>query len=140
MPRYAARRVLPAAVDEVWAVLAEPGRFAEWWPGVERVGSTVRRGLAPGALWQIEGANRLSLLRRPELGGTLLVLEVVPHRRLAFQLGEARIDVELELESTEDGQAAATLAVEVPRFTGIGRAFPSQALGKLAELVRSASG
>jgi uncharacterized protein YndB with AHSA1/START domain len=138
LPRYAARRVLPASVDDVWALLAEPERFAEWWPGVEQVEPTVRRAMAPGALWQVEGTNRLSVLRRPQLSGTLLVLDVVPQRRLAFQLSEARIDAELELAETGDGETAATLSVDAPRFSGVGRAFPSQALAKLAGRVRAA--
>lgn len=137
MPRYVARRVLPATVDEVWSVLADVERFADWWLGVDRVEPTVRRAVAPGALWQVEGPNQTALLRRhPQLSGTLLVLDVVPHRRLAFQLSEARVDAELELESTEDEQAAATLAVDAPRFAGVGRSFPSQVLAKLAALVR----
>jgi uncharacterized protein YndB with AHSA1/START domain len=132
--------VLPATVDEVWTVLADAERFADWWPGVDRVESTVRRAVAPGALWQVEGPNRASLLvRRPQLSGTLLVLDVVPQRRLAFQLSEARLEARLELEPTEDDQAAATLTVDAPRFAGVGRAFPSQALASLAALVRPVS-
>ena len=30
MPRYEARRTLPAPVEEVWAVLADPVRWPEW--------------------------------------------------------------------------------------------------------------
>lgn len=138
MPRFAARRVLPATVDDVWSVLSDAERFADWWPGIDRVESTVRRAVAPGALWQVEGPNRQSLLRRgPQLSGTLLVLDVVPQRRLAFQLSEARIDAQLELEATEDDQAAAALSLEAPRFSGVGRTFPSRALASLAALVRS---
>ena len=137
MPRFAARRVLPAAVDEVWSVLADAERLADWWPGIDRVESTVRRAVAPGALWQVEGPNRESLLRRrPQLSGTLLVLDVAPQRRLAFQLSESRIDAELELEAAEDEQTAAALSVDAPRFSGVGRAFPSEALARLAALVR----
>ena len=141
MPRYAARRTLPGTVEHVWAVLADAARFADWWPGIEHVESAVRRAVAPGALWQVEGPSRVSLLRRsPQLSGTLLVLDVVPQRRLAFQLNEARVDAELELETNEDGQAAATLFVEAPRFSGVGRAFPSLALAQLAALVRPRTG
>ncbi|HKC77061.1 MAG TPA: SRPBCC family protein [Gaiellaceae bacterium] len=137
MPQFAARRVLPATLDDVWSVLDDAERFAEWWPGIDRIESTVRRAVAPGALWQVEGPNRQSLFRRgPQLSGTLLVLDVVPPRRLVFQLSEARIDARLELEADEDDQAAATLSVEAPRFSGVGRAFPSQALASLAALVR----
>jgi uncharacterized protein YndB with AHSA1/START domain len=135
LPRYAARRVLPATVEEVWAVLADPERFGEWWPGVVWVQPSVRNALAPGAHWQIEGAMKPSILRRPELTGSLLVLEVETERRLVFQMTGERLDVELDLEPTEDG-AAATLVCEAPRFGGIRRGFPSEALAKLADLVR----
>ena len=141
MPRYAARRTLPGTVEHVWAVLADAARFADWWPGIDHVESAVRRAVAPGALWQVEGPNRVSLLRRsPQLSGTLLVLDVVPQRRLAFHLNEARVGAELELETNEDGQAAATLFVEAARFSGVGRAFPSLALAQLSALVRPRTG
>jgi uncharacterized protein YndB with AHSA1/START domain len=137
LPRYAARRTLPAPAEEVWAVLADPARWPEWWPGLATASPTVRRALAPGALWQIEGSTRPSILRRPLSGGSLLVLDVVPLRRVVFQLTSDRIEVELGLEPAEGGdETAATLIIEAPRFGGIGRAAPSQALSKLAALVR----
>ena len=122
-------------------MLAQPERFAYWWPGIESVEPTVRHALAPGALWRIEGASstKPSLRRRPQMVGNLLVLEVEPPSRLSFQLLAERIDVELGLESTEEDEAAATLVVEVPRFIGVGRTFPSEALTKLAALVRGES-
>jgi hypothetical protein len=49
LPRYEARRTLPAPVEEVWAVLADPARWPEWWPGLVGAAPTVRRALAPGA-------------------------------------------------------------------------------------------
>jgi uncharacterized protein YndB with AHSA1/START domain len=139
LPRYAARRVLPATVDEVWAVLAEPDRFAEWWPGVESV-DPGRRGLVPGGMWRLDGGTpNPSFRRRKQMGGSLLVVEAVPQSRVVFQLMDERIWVELDLEPDEDGQAAATLAVEAQRFSGVGRAFPSEVLAKLAALVRPAA-
>ena len=138
MPRYEARRTLPSPVEAVWDVLAEPARWSEWWPGLVGADPTVRRALAPGALWQLEGTNRPSLFRRPQLGGTLLVLEVVPLRRVAFQLSGERMDVELDLQPVEAGETQATLVVEAPRFGGIRRTFPSQALSGLAALFRPA--
>jgi uncharacterized protein YndB with AHSA1/START domain len=137
LPRYAARRILPAPVATVWDVLAEPARWVEWWPDLVMAESTVRKALAPGALWRIEGANRPSLFRRSLGGGSLLVLDVVPLQRVAFQLSEDRIDVELELEPTAgDDETAAKLAVEAPRLAGIRRTMASDALAKLAALVR----
>jgi hypothetical protein len=120
----------------VWAVLAEPARWSEWWPGLVAAEPTVRRALAPGALWQLEGTERPSFLRRPQLGGTLLVLEVVPLQHIAFQLSGEHTEVELDLEPVEDGETRASLAVDAPRFGGIGRIVPSQALAGLAALVR----
>jgi uncharacterized protein YndB with AHSA1/START domain len=137
LPQYAARRILPGTVDDVWAVLAEPERFAEWWPGIGSVEPTVRRALAPGALWHVEAgrSGRVGFRRQPAVGGNLLVLEVVPPQRLAFQLVSERIDAVLELTPHDDGTHA-TLAVEAPRFSGVRRDFPSQALSRLAALVR----
>ena len=119
-------------------MLAEPERFfADWWPGVAAVEPTVRRALAPGALWHVHGgrSGQVSFRRQPVVGGNLLVLEVVPQRRVAFQLGSERIDAVLELTPHDDG-AEAALTVDAPRFRGIRRDFPSRALSKLAALVR----
>ena len=136
MPRYEARRTLPAPVEDVWAVLADPARWPEWWPGLVGVQSSVRRALAPGAHWQLEGTERPSFRRRPQLGGALLFLEVVPLRRIAFQLTGEHAEVELDLQPVEDGETQATLAVDTPRFGGLGRTASSQALAALAALVR----
>jgi uncharacterized protein YndB with AHSA1/START domain len=139
LPRYAARRVLPASVEDVWAVLAEPERFRDWWPGVVAV-DPGRRGLVPGGLWRVDGGTpKASFRRRPETSGDLLVVEVVPRSRVVFQLMAEGMGVELGIEPDEDGHAAATLAVDARRFTGVGRAFPSEVLANLADLVRPAA-
>ena len=140
MPRYEARRTLPASVEDVWAVLADPARWPEWWPGLVGADPSVRRALAPGAHWQLEGTERPSFRRRPQLGGSLLVLEVAPLRRVAFQLTGEHAEVELDLVPVEVAETQATLAVEAPRFGGMGRNVPSQALAGLAALVRKAPG
>jgi uncharacterized protein YndB with AHSA1/START domain len=137
LPRYEAKRVLPATVDEVWEVLVQPERLAEWWPGIEAV-DPGRRGLVPGGFWRVDGGRTKATFRRqPQTGGDLLVIEVVPRSRVVFQLLTERIDVELGLEPTEDDQAAATLVVEVPWLTGVRKTYPSEALSKLAALVRT---
>jgi uncharacterized protein YndB with AHSA1/START domain len=141
LPRFAAERTLPAPVEAVWEILAEPARWAEWWPDLAAAEPTVRRALAPGALWQIEGTNRPSMFRRPLSGGSLLILEVVPLRRVAFQLPGDRVEVELQLEAAEgEGETVARLAVDAPRFAGFRRTVPSEALAKLAGLVRPSAG
>jgi uncharacterized protein YndB with AHSA1/START domain len=136
LPRFEARRTLPAPIEDVWEVLADPARWPEWWPGLVSAQSSVRRALAPGAHWQLEGTGRPSFRRSPQLGGSLLFLEVVPLQRILFQLTGEHAEVELSLEPVEDGETQARLAVEAPRFGGLGRGFPSQALARLAALVR----
>ena len=120
-------------------MLADPARFAEWWPGVEAV-DPGRRGLVPGGMWRIDpGAPKMSFRRRPEMAGDLLLVEVVPRAKVVFQLTAERMWVELELEPDEDDQAAASLVVEAQRFGGVGRTFPSEVLARLAALVRPAA-
>jgi uncharacterized protein YndB with AHSA1/START domain len=123
-------------VEDVWAVLADPARWPEWWPGLVGAAPSVRRALAPGAHWQLEGTERPSFRRRPQLGGSLLFLEVVPLKHISFQLTGEHAQVELDFERVEDNETQATLAVEAPRFGGIGRSVPSEALAGLAALVR----
>jgi len=136
LPRYEARRTLPAPVEDVWWVLADPARWSEWWPGLVGAEPTVRRALAPGALWRLQGTDRPSFRHRPQLGGTLIVLAVVPLQHVAFQLTGEHAAVELDLEPVEDGATQARLVIEAPRFGGMGRTVPSQALARLADLVR----
>jgi hypothetical protein len=117
-------------------VLEDPVRWPEWWPGLVSVQSSVRRALAPGAHWSLEGTEQPSFRRRPQLGGSLLFLEVVPLTRIAFQMTGEHVEVELDLEPVEDGQTQATLGIDAPRFGGMGRTVGSEALSKLAKLVR----
>jgi uncharacterized protein YndB with AHSA1/START domain len=134
VPRYAASRALDARPEEVWAILADPASFADWWPGVEHV-EAGRQGLAPAARWQLTGPEGPSLLRRPETTGALLVLAVVPPTRLGFQLTGDRVEVELELRALDDGRTEASLVVNAPSLSGFRRRFPGQALARLDALV-----
>jgi uncharacterized protein YndB with AHSA1/START domain len=138
VPRYAARRVLLAPLDDVWGFLAEPYHLADWWPGVSGV-EPDRRGLAPGARWKILGPDKPSLFRKPQAMGTLLVLDVLPRRRLAFQLTGDRIDVELDLRPLEEDRTEVVLAVEGPWLIGMRRSFPHKALQRLHDLVQTAA-
>jgi hypothetical protein len=117
-------------------VLADATRWPEWWPGLVVAQPSVRNALAPGAHWSLEGTERPSFRRRPQLGGSLLVLEVVPLKHVAFQLTGEHAEVELDLVPVEDGETQATLAIESPRFGGLGRTAASEALAALAALVR----
>jgi uncharacterized protein YndB with AHSA1/START domain len=138
LARYAATRELLAPVEDVWAFIADPHNLAKWWPGVAGV-EPDRRGLAPGGRWRVVGPNKPSLLRKPELTGTLLVLAVEPPRRFAFQLTGEHLDVDLRLEETAPDRTAATLTVSGPWLIGLGRSFPRTALARLHALCQTAA-
>ena len=135
MPRFAAERDLLAPIEDVWAFLAEPFHLADWWPGVSGV-QPDRRGVAPGARWQIVGPDQPTFLRRPDAAGVLLILDVVPLRRIAFQLTGQRLDAELELEELERTRTRVRLAVDAP-FLMVKRSFPTLALARLYDLVQT---
>jgi uncharacterized protein YndB with AHSA1/START domain len=134
LPRYAADRILRAPLDDVWAFVVEPFNLPDWFPGVAGV-QPDRRGMAPGARWQVLGPNRPSLLKKPDAAGMLLVIDLVPMRRLAFQLTGQRLEAELELDPLGEGTRAA-LAVDAP-FLTVSRSFPHKALQRLYELVQT---
>ena len=129
MPKVAATRRIDAPRELVWAVVADPERFGDWWPGVASV-EPGRRGLVPGARWRIEGESRGRYLRRPLPAGELLVLAVRIAERVAFQLTGDRIDVELVLRD-DDGGTAAELVLDSPPLIGMRRAFPGSVLRAL---------
>ena len=136
MPRFAADRILLAPLDDVWAFLAEPYNLADWWPGISGV-EPDRRGLAPGARWKVVGPNAPSYFRRPQASGTLVVLEVVPGERFAFQLTGDRIDADLSLRATDEQRTRVTLVVDGPWLVGLKRSFPRHALDRLHALLRT---
>jgi uncharacterized protein YndB with AHSA1/START domain len=135
LPRYAADSTLLAPLEDVWAFLAEPYNLPDWWPGVSGV-EPDRRGLAPGARWKVLGPNEPTLLHKPDAAGTLLVLEVVPMSRIAFQVVAQRVDAELELEDAGEALTEVSLIVDAP-FLAIRRSFPRTALARLYDLVQT---
>jgi uncharacterized protein YndB with AHSA1/START domain len=148
LPRYAADRILLSPPEDVWAFLAEPYHLADWWPGIGGV-EPDRRGLAAGARWQIRGSDVLSnaqvapligpgLLRRPGSSGILLVTDVVPGRRLAFQLVDERIEAELELAGIGHDRTRVELVVDASWFV-LRRSFPRLALVRLYDLVQTSA-
>ena len=137
MPRYAADRTLLAPLEDVWAFLAEPYNLPDWWPGMSGV-EPDRRGLAPGARWKVLGPNEPTLFHKPDAAGTLLVLEVVPMSRIAFQVVSQRVDAELDLKEVADSRTEVSLVVEAP-LLAIRRSFPGKALAALYDLVQTAA-
>jgi uncharacterized protein YndB with AHSA1/START domain len=138
VPTYEATRELLAPRADVWRFLSEPYNLADWWPGISGL-QPDRRGLAPGARWQIVGDNRPSLLRKPNMSGTLLVLAVHPFERLAFHLTGERLDAELTLAEAAPDRTTARLVVSGPFLVGLKRSMPTKALTRLHGLVQTAA-
>ena len=136
MPTVRASRELLAPIEDVWEFVSEPHNLPNWWPRVGGVHPD-RRGLAPGARWQVTGENKPSFLRRPEAVGYLMVLAVEPRQRIAFQLTGDRLEVELTLEPAAQRRTKATIRVEGPWLVGLSRALPRQALHRLYSLVQT---
>jgi uncharacterized protein YndB with AHSA1/START domain len=134
LPRYAAERILFAPLEDVWTFLAEPFNLSDWWPTISGV-EPDRRGLAPGARWKVVAPSEPSLFRRPQASGTLLVLDVVPMCRIAFQLPAERVDAELELEPVDERHTKAVLTVEGSWL--MRSSFPRRALDRLQSLLRT---
>jgi uncharacterized protein YndB with AHSA1/START domain len=139
MPSYAASRELLASRADVWRFLAEPHHFSDWWPGVAGVHPD-RRGLAPGARWSLHGGMRPTLIRRPDMTGTLVVMEVKPPERWAWYLTGERLDAEIRLaEAEQDDRTIAELTVSGPFLVGLRRSLPRNALNRLYALCQTAA-
>jgi len=136
MPRAAASRELLAPRGDVWAFVAEPHHFPDWWPGIGGV-QPDRRGFAEGARWGVTGIERPTLLRRPASSGTLLITGIHIPERFAWTLTGDHIDAELRLEEQGSNRTIATLHVEAPWLYGLSRALPRKALTRLHALCQT---
>ena len=138
MPQVFAQRELLASREDVWSFLAEPHHLSDWWPGIGGV-EPDRRGLAPGARWRVSGTGRPTLLRSPEMSGTLLVLDVEPLERIAWQFTGERLDVELRLSAEAPDRTLVQLEITGPWLVGLRRSLPRKALMRLHALVQTAA-
>jgi uncharacterized protein YndB with AHSA1/START domain len=138
MPTYTAARELLAPREDVWAFLAEPNHLSDWWPGVNGV-QPDRRGLAPGARWQVRGLGRPTYVvgRRPDVAGTLIFLEVKPPEFASWQFVNGSIDVELQLTELSADRTRAELSVGASLFGGLRRSLPHKALTRLHALCQT---
>ena len=138
MPRALASRELLASRDDVWAFIAEPRHFADWWPGVAAVRPD-RRGLAEGARWEVQTSDRPTLFRRATSSGMLLVRAVVAPELFAWTLTGDHIDAELRLEANAPNRTIAQLELEAPWLYGFSRVLPRRALTRLHALCQTAA-
>jgi hypothetical protein len=138
LPTYTETRELLAPLEDVWLFIAEPHHFSDWWPGVSGVHPD-RRGLAPGARWQLTASMRPSLFRRPAAESTLLVREVDAPMRASWHMTAERLDVELDLSDAGNHRTRAELTVSGPFIVGLRRTLPRNALSRLHALCQTAA-
>jgi uncharacterized protein YndB with AHSA1/START domain len=139
--RAQATHELDASRAEVWGFLTEPYHLSDWWPGITSVRPD-RRGLSPGARWEVVGPRQPTLFRKAYSSGLLLVRDVYPYERASWYLTVDRLSVEIELEAIDETHTLARLTVEGswrPEALGRPRALPRQALVRLHALCQTAA-
>src|SRR5581483_6230701 len=107
MPRYAAERVLLAPIGDVWRFLSEPYHLSDWWPGISGV-QPDHRGFAEGARWHVQGPG---YVRRADAPKLLVVKEIRPMERFAFELIRERLSAEVELRAADADRTRVGVAV-----------------------------
>jgi uncharacterized protein YndB with AHSA1/START domain len=138
VPRATAARELLAAREDVWKFIAEPGHFADWWPGVAAVVPD-RRGFAEGARWTVHASSQPTLFRRSGYSGTLLIRAIEPYRRFAWTLTGDRLDAELLLQHTSPDRTRVFLEISAAWLVSIPRTLPRRALTRLHDLLQTAA-
>ena len=136
-----ATRELDASRADVWAFLTEPYHLSDWWPGITSVRPD-RRGLAPGARWEVIGPSQPTLFRKAYASGMLLVRDVEPYLRASWYLTAEKLTVEIVLEALDESHTRARVAVEGPwrpDAWGRPRALPRESLERLHALCQTAA-
>jgi uncharacterized protein YndB with AHSA1/START domain len=135
VPHAEATVELLASREDVWRFATDPYRLPDWWLGIAGV-QPDRRGLAPGARWQVQGHERPGLVHRARAQSLLLVRRVEPPALVAFHLTGDRLDVELRLDEAAPRRTLATLRVEGPFVLGR-RQLARRALRRLYDLCQT---
>ena len=129
--RAEATRDLDASRAEVWGFLTEPYHLSDWWPGISSVRPD-RRGLAPGARWEVVGPRQPTLFRKAYSSGLLLVRDVHPYERFAWHVLSPKLDAEVSIAATGPDRTQVTVTSS--------RGSPTRALQRLYDLVQTAAG
>ena len=133
--KSSAVKTLLAPIDDVWAVLAEPHRLPDWWPGMNGV-EPDRRGLVVGVRWRVHGSSPV-YMRRPIAADTLVLNRVERGRLVDFALVRDRLAAVLVLEPTPDNHTLATLTLSARWLFGPRGAIARTALSGLYALCQT---
>jgi hypothetical protein len=123
-----AAKELLAARDDVWALVSQAGRLADWWPGIFAAQDH-------GDTWTIEGDERAGMTRVADRGDdereeTVHVVKGQPDTlRLHFE--RSGYDAELALRASASNRTQATLTIVL--------AEPEETLAERLEKIITAS-
>ena len=134
-------RVLLAPREDVWALIAEPYHFPDWWPAYSGV-EPDRRGLAENARWTVLRSPRPGFLRKPRGRGLIVITRAAPGVELAWQDVAQKIAAGIRLEDAPGRQTEATAYVDAPflRLLAEGATgLPRLALARLYDLCQTAA-
>jgi hypothetical protein len=120
--RTESRITIASSVQEVWAYLADVGRWPEWAPTVLEGRVCGGGPLQPGSRVEQRAKLMFGLSRRRSQAVTV----VEPPTSMAFDgpMGTSAARWGMELKPTGDGQTDATMWIEVD-LAGIMRAVPA---------------
>jgi Polyketide cyclase / dehydrase and lipid transport len=123
--RTESRIPIAGSVDDVWAYLADVGRWHEWAPTVLEAQVAGGAPLLPGARVEQRAKGILGTSRHREQNVTAVE---APHRMaFAGPLGTSRARWGMELEPLDGTQTDAMMWIEVD-LEGVMRAIPSRLL------------
>jgi uncharacterized protein YndB with AHSA1/START domain len=136
--KVAAKREILAPPVDVWAFLSEPHNLPDWWPGIAAV-QPDRRRTARGARWKLTRSGQPSLLRKAGSYEGLIVTDVREREKLAFELPEDRLEVEVTLEPRGYDRTSAEVVVRGPILWGTRRLVAQHALGRIYDLCQTSA-
>jgi uncharacterized protein YndB with AHSA1/START domain len=139
--RWEAAKELLAPRADVWALLAEPYHLADWWPDISGVRPD-RRGLVPGARWQVIVSYHHPFAPRSRTESVVVVKHVEPPDHVVWHLIAQRLDVGVRLTTIAPDRTLATISAEGPwrpELLGRRRTFPRVAVNRLYALCQTAA-
>jgi uncharacterized protein YndB with AHSA1/START domain len=136
-----ASRELLAPRQDVWALVGEPYHLPDWWPAYTGV-QPDRRGLMPGARWQVSRGRTPGFLRFPSGQGVIVIKEVVDSLELTWHDVAQKLDAGVRLANAGEGRTRATAWVDGPWWRILvegARDLPQKSVDRLFDLCQTTS-